>query len=150
MHPGPAFPDASLAARLAVLTQEANDQKQLAPMLEQVEQNVGRKPEQATADTGYFSDAALTDEKVAGIDLLVPPKRKKDNEENQTEPVAAGSETPPATQPQGQPVGESTSPTAKTAAETMREKLKTAAGKAVYKMRKAIVEPVFGRGGRLN
>ena len=31
------------------------------------------------------------------------------------------------------------------AAETMREKLKSAAGKALYKMRKAVVEPVFGQ-----
>ena len=30
-------------------------------------------------------------------------------------------------------------------AETMREKLKTTAGHAVYKMRKAVVEPVFGQ-----
>ena len=29
--------------------------------------------------------------------------------------------------------------------EAMREKLRTAAGRAVYKMRKAIVEPVFGQ-----
>ncbi len=27
----------------------------------------------------------------------------------------------------------------------MRDKLRTAAGKAVYKMRKAVVEPVFGQ-----
>jgi hypothetical protein len=34
---------------------------------------------------------------------------------------------------------------AKSAAETMREKLHTTAGQAVYKMRKAVVEPVFGQ-----
>ena len=34
---------------------------------------------------------------------------------------------------------------AKSVAETMREKLKTEAGKAVYKMHKAVVEPVFGQ-----
>jgi uncharacterized membrane protein affecting hemolysin expression len=34
---------------------------------------------------------------------------------------------------------------AKSAAESMREKLSTDAGKAVYKMRKAVVEPVFGQ-----
>ena len=34
---------------------------------------------------------------------------------------------------------------AKSAAETMRDKLRTDAGKAIYKMRKAVVEPVFGQ-----
>jgi transposase len=120
----------------AVLTQAANDLQQLVPMLEQVEQNLGRKPEHASADTGYFSDTAVTDKKVDGIDLLVPPKRKKDSEEDQTDQVivvnATAAEDP-------------SEPPAKTAAETMREKLQTAAGKALYKMRKAVVEPVFGQ-----
>ena len=31
------------------------------------------------------------------------------------------------------------------AAETMRKKLNSAEGKAIYKMRKAVVEPVFGQ-----
>ena len=34
---------------------------------------------------------------------------------------------------------------AKSVAETRRDKLRTAAGQAVYKMRKAVVEPVFGQ-----
>ena len=37
------------------ITQQANDKRQLVPMLQQVEQNLGRKPEKATADSGYFS-----------------------------------------------------------------------------------------------
>jgi transposase len=127
----------------AALTQEANDKKQLAPMLEQVEQNMGRKPEQASADAGYFSEAAVTDQKVAGVDLLVPPERQKRNAGSQTALVAADIETPVATQPQSQSAGQSTPP--KSAAEAMRDKLQTAAGKAVYKMRKAVVEPVFGQ-----
>ena len=57
----------------AALTQEANDKQQLVPMLK----NLGREPEQASADAGYFSEAAITDEKVAGIELPVPPNRQK-------------------------------------------------------------------------
>jgi transposase len=37
----------------AALTQDANDKQRLAPMLEEVERNLGRKPERATADAGY-------------------------------------------------------------------------------------------------
>jgi hypothetical protein len=35
-------------------------------MLAQVEQNPGRKPEHATVNTGYFSEAAVRDQKVKG------------------------------------------------------------------------------------
>jgi hypothetical protein len=129
----------------AALTQEANDKKQLAPMLQQVEQNLGRKPEQASADTGYFSEAAVTDEKVEGIELLVPPERQKHSAGSETEQIAAEIETQTATQPQRESVGAGMPPAAKSAAETMRDKLRTTAGRAVYKMRKAVVEPVFGQ-----
>lgn len=129
----------------AALTQEANDKKQLVPMLQQVEQNLGRKPEQASADTGYFSEAAVTDEKVAGIELLVPPERQKHSAGSETEQITAEIDTQAATQPQSESVGKSMPPAAKSAAETMRDKLRTTAGRAVYKMRKAVVEPVFGQ-----
>jgi hypothetical protein len=130
----------------AALTQDANDKKQLLPMLEQVAQNMGRKPEHATADAGYFSEAAVTDPKVEGIELLVPPERQKQGVGNETSPVIPGVEPPEVAEPKNQQVGESTEqPVAKSAAETMRDKLRTTAGQAVYKMRKAVVEPVFGQ-----
>ena len=119
----------------AALTQEANDKQQLAPMLAQVEQNLGRKPEHATADTGYFSEAAVADPRAEGIDLLAPPERQKHSELSETNSPIATDATPQAEE----------SPAAKGAAETMRDKLSTDAGKAVYKMRKAVVEPVFGQ-----
>jgi hypothetical protein len=53
--------------------------------------------------------------------------------------------SPAAAQPQNQSVGESMLAPAQSAAETMRDKLKTTARKAIYKMRKAVVEPVFGQ-----
>ena len=128
----------------AALTQEANDKKQLVTMLKQVEQNLGRKPEQASADTGYFSEAAVSDEKLAGIELLVPPERQK-HSAGEAEPILAEIDTPAATPPPSQLVGDSMPPAAKSAAKTMRDKLRTTAGRAVYKMRKAVVEPVFGQ-----
>src|SRR6202790_519133 len=109
----------------AEVTQETTDHHQLLPMLKQVEENLGRKPQAARADTGYFSEANVTDESVAGIDLHVATGRDKHEE------VIATASGPPR---QGA-----------SAKEAMRHKLRTEAGRAVYKMRKAILEPVFGQ-----
>ena len=114
------------------MTQEANDQKQLVPMLEQVEVMTGSKPEEATADAGYFTEQSVTDPKLEGIDLLVAPDRQKHGEQV---PLAPGPpvESPPALSPTLSP------------AQAMRHKLQTPPGRAIYKMRKAVVEPVFGQ-----
>ena len=109
----------------ADLTQQANDKEQLLPMLAQVKTNMGRKPDAASADAGYWSEANATDESVAEIDLHIATGRDKHEE---TPAPATGSP------PQGA-----------TAKERMRHKLRTEAGRAVYKRRKAIVEPVFGQ-----
>jgi hypothetical protein len=109
----------------AALTQAENDKQELVPMLQQVSVLTGRTPQQATADNGYFSEAQVTDPRLEGIDLLVVPDRQKHGKDM---PVATG---PP---PAGAGV-----------AEQMRHKLRTPAGRAVYGMRKAVVEPVFGQ-----
>lgn len=106
------------------MTQQTNDKQQLVPMLEQVRQNLGQFPVQATADAGYFSEANLTDPALADVDLYVPPDRQK---HGVTEPA-----------PAGDPAGLSV-------ANRMRAKLAESSGRAVYAGRKAIVEPVFGQ-----
>ena len=131
----------------AAITQEGNDKKQLVPMLEQTERNMGRKPEHATADAGYFSEAAVSDPKLEGINLLVAPDRQKHGQlcEETGEVIHA---IPKAATQQSQPVGvgaEGTAVVEQNLAEQMREKLRSTAGKAIYKMRKAVVEPVFGQ-----
>jgi transposase len=108
----------------AEVTQETTDNHQLLPMLGQVKQNMGRKPEAASADAGYWSEVNATAESVAGIDLHIATGRDKHGEIN-----TAGE--PP--------------PDQATAKEAMRQKLSTEAGRSIYKMRKAIVEPVFGQ-----
>jgi transposase len=116
----------------ADLTQQTNDKQQLVPMFEKVLENMGRLPEKASADCGYFSEAAVTHPSLAQVDLYVPPGRQKH-----------GQEVPDAEEETiGEPKGE---PKKLSAAEEMGRKLATPAGKAVYKMRKAIVEPVFGQ-----
>mgnify|MGYP001569028114 CR=1 FL=1 len=127
------------------ITQEVNDKQQLAPMIQQVEQNLGRKPEKATADAGYFSLAAVTDPRVNGVELLVPPDRQK---HEATAEGAGEVIQEPAKLAEGPPSAEvSTDPAPAQAsvADAMRQKLRSPEGQAVYKMRKAVVEPVFGQ-----
>ena len=90
---------------------------------------MGTKPQAASADAGYFSENQINDDRVKGIELYVATGKQKHG--------------PPEPSEVMQPVdlaAESDS-----AVEKMRQKLKTETGQAVYKMRKAIVEPVFGQ-----
>jgi transposase len=109
----------------AEVTQETNDKQQLVPMVAQIVTNLKQKPEKVSADTGYFSEANVTDKSVKNVDLYVATARGK-----HADPVEAETGDAPA---------------GATAQEQMRHKLRTEAGRAVYKMRKAIVEPVFGQ-----
>ena len=109
----------------AEITQQVNDSRQLLPMLKQVEANMGRKPDAVSADAGYWSETNATDASVAGIDLHIATGRDKHGET-----IAMESGPPP----------ESATPK-----QAMQHKLRTEAGRAVYKRRKAIVEPVFGQ-----
>ena len=111
----------------ADITQDCNDKQQLAPLLEQVEKNTGAKPTAASADTGYCSTEQITDKRVEGIDLHVATKRDKHG--------ASPKSVRPSTEP----------PEDASVLEQMKKKLQGEAGRAVYKMRKAIVEPVFGQ-----
>ena len=110
----------------AEVTQQVNDKQQLAPMFEQVEKNTGTKPEAGSADNGYWAPEQVADKRVEGIDLHVATGRDKHG---------ASEEIAPSTDPVK----------AMTALEQMKQKLQTDAGRAIYKMRKAIVEPVFGQ-----
>jgi hypothetical protein len=109
----------------AAVTQEANDKKPLVPRLKEVKVQMGIPPQRATADNGYFSEPNITDAPLQEIDLFVAPDRQKQGEER---PTTTGPPPPDAS-----------------VAEQMRHKLRTAEGQAVYKLRKAGVEPVFGQ-----
>ena len=120
-----AVDSASQVIVAAEITQETNDKKQLIPMIAQMVANLEQKPEKVSADTGYFSEANVTDESVKDVDLYLATSRDKHSGVMETfcDPP------PPDASPK----------------EAMRHKLRTADGRAVYKMRKAIVEPVFGQ-----
>jgi Transposase DDE domain len=83
--------------------------------------NCGAAPAVASADSGYCSEAALRADALTGIDLYVAVARQQH-----------GKAPPPC-------------PEATTGLGAMRAKLQTAAGQAIYALRKAIAEPVFGQ-----
>jgi transposase len=120
-----AVDSASQVIVAAEVTQETNDKKQLLPMIALIAANLEQKPEKVSADTGYFSEANVTDESVKDVDLYVATGRDKHGDAVET----SSDPPPPGASPK----------------EAMREKLRTEAGRTVYKMRKAIVEPVFGQ-----
>ena len=102
----------------ARVVQQTNDQEQLVPGLKEVEKNVGRMPKRATADAGYFSTAAVSDESLKAIDLYVPPNGKE---------------------PQNsKALAEHTS-----VRDKMWHKLRQLGGAEIYKKRNTTVEPVF-------
>lgn len=101
------------------VTQSAGDNPQLLKLLDRTESNTKRRPQRLLADAGYRDEDSFR--------VL---------EERQIEAyIALGREDQKAPQ----------EPTPELAASwRMSEKLKTPAGRAHYKRRKAIVEPVFG------
>lgn len=107
----------------ADLTQAPNDHGALIPMAKAIANNVGRLPETISADAGYFSGKDVTNPALSGVNVLVPPDRQKHGSE-----PPQGSAEPDAS-----------------IANKMRHKLASEEGRALYKMRKAIVEPVFGQ-----
>jgi transposase len=105
----------------ADVTNEEADKRQLAPMAVQIEASLGTPPTALLADTGYWSEEAITDPRVAGMELFVPPDRSRPDGELKRN--APRSET----------------------AKRMREKLRMDEGAAIYKLRQQTVEPVFGQ-----
>jgi transposase len=105
----------------AEVTDQAADKQQLVPMTAKVKEGLGGAPTAVLADSGYFSEEAVTDESLQGTELLVPPDRGKPGEE--LKPNAPRSP----------------------AAQQMREKLQSEPAAAVYRLRQQTIEPVFGQ-----
>ena len=118
-----AVDDAAQIIVAALVVQAPNDVQQLVPLGAEILANVGRLAVTTSADTGYFSAQNVEHPAFARTNLLVPPPPQK---------VASAS-------PTGAP-GEDVS-----AGGRMRAKLSASEGRALYKQRKAIVEPVFGQ-----
>src|SRR6478752_1220776 len=102
------------------LTQCGNDQGELVPLIEAIENNLGRKPVQASADSGYCSESNLEALEAHGVDRYVAPGRAK-------HPTAANGKI-------GGPL-----------TQRMRKKIDDGGFETPYRMRKQVVEPVFGQ-----
>jgi transposase len=102
------------------LTPSMSDQGQLGPLLDGLEASLGRKPRQASADSGYLSEANLAGLELRGIDGYIATGRAK-------HPTAGnGKAGGPLTQ-------------------AMRKKIADGGFETPYRLRKQIVEPVFGQ-----
>lgn len=112
----------------ADVTQEANDAKQLAPMLEQVKENTGTEPDKVLADAGYFSEENIEAFEGGKTELFVAVANDF-KEKQRCGPRAA---------PRGR------IPKNLTAKQRMERKLLTRKGKKMYRNRGSTVEPVFG------
>jgi transposase len=119
------------------VTAAANDQQQAVPLAQATRDSLGRagvawpvdaagqaRKVPATADSGYFSAAAVADLEQLDFDPYLATQRQKHHG-----PAAAAASLPPDA----------------TAKERMAAKLGTAGGRALYARRKVIVEPVFGQ-----
>ena len=117
---------------------ETNDKQQAVPLARQALANLeaagiarpvdaqGTVTKIAAAlDTGYFSGPAVAGLEALGFDPYIATERQQ----HHGPPTAAA---PPV-------------PAGATPPETMRAKLRTALGRAVYGLRKGVVEPVFGQ-----
>lgn len=101
------------------LTNNAADNGELLAMVEAVNANLGQLPERVLADSGYRSERAFAGLEQKGVEALVALGREG------KDPAAIDSERYPASA-------------------RMAERLATPEGKAHYRRRKVIPEPVFG------
>ena len=114
--------DKQQAEPIAQATRDQLDQAGIAPA---ADESGARPPIPAALDTGYFSGPAVAAMEREGFDPHIATERQRHHSASSS----SASEVPaPAT-----------------VKEKMQAKLKTAAGRAVYARRKAIVEPVFGQ-----
>ena len=105
--------------------QNRTDYESLVPMVEAVEQRCGERPQQVSADSGFFTLPNVHALEAQGIEVYMPDSVLA--KELHTGRWVKGA-----------------APVRDPAHRRMRRKLRSAAGRAVYERRKATVEPVFG------
>ena len=111
------------------VTQHVNDKQELVPSLKtllDLPEELGRV-DQLIADNGYFSEANINACEEAGVEAFIAAGREKHHLD-----IFERFSEPPALPPDAAPGAK------------MRHKLRTRAGRAIYALRKQVVEPVFG------
>jgi transposase len=105
------------------VSQEANDNGLLLPLIEAVQRSCGQRPQRVSADSGFFSNNNVLAMEQESIDGYVP-------DSNLARVLNRGGKLHvPANQP---------------AHQRMRRKLRSPVGRAIYQRRKALVEPILG------
>jgi hypothetical protein len=97
-----------------------SDQDQLVPLLDGIKANLGRQPKEASADAGYCSEAnlkALRKRRISGYVAIGPAKHPERGKSNLTGRLT----------------------------KAMRARLRRGGWRSRYRLRKQIVEPVFGQ-----
>jgi transposase len=115
----------------ADVTRQANDVRQLVPMVDQARANldaagVEEAIKAALGDAGYYSEANATDLEERGIEAYLATERLKHNEKA-------------ASAPRGR------IPADQSAKQRMARKLRTKTGREMYAKRKGMIEPIFGQ-----
>jgi transposase len=115
----------------ADVTQQANDVRQMVPMVDQARANldasgVKEAIKAALGDAGYYSEANATELEQRGIEAYLATERLKHHEK-----VASA--------PRGR------IPDGLSAKQRMARKLRTKEGRSMYAKRKGMIEPIFGQ-----
>jgi transposase len=105
------------------VTQNAADNHSLIPMVEEAERQSGTKAEKILADAGFFSLENIEELEARGLEVYVP-------DSNLARELNTGQRCPRMRLGKTQ--------------RRMRQKLRGPTGQAVYRRRKALVEPVWG------
>lgn len=105
------------------LSNNATDVQQLAPILKQIKQNTGRQATEFSADAGYCSEGNLAVLARHHVDSYIATGRQRHHESSAT--------------------GRRRTQGTRVAA--MRTKLARAGRRSRYRLRKSVVEPVFGQ-----
>jgi transposase len=109
----------------AAVSNQGPDNEYFEPMLRRVVENCDAVPETATADSGYFSTAAVRYAEHIGVEPFISVGKHRND----------GTQTAPPETPQNRT----------DAKRRMRALLESQRGGEIYARRKATVEPVFGQ-----
>jgi transposase len=102
------------------LTASMSDHGQLVGLVDDIEANLGMRPREASADSGYLSEAnlqALVDRDIRAYVAIGRAKHAADRKRTVNGPLT----------------------------QAMRDKLKRAGWRSRYRLRKQVVEPIFGQ-----
>lgn len=110
----------------AAITNQPPDARNLSPMLDVVEDNLGVTPDAISADTGYWTPGVTEDSRQRGTEPYIATERKRHWERDHS-------------------VNQGPPPDELDEKQKMQWKLRTKEGRDLYAQRKAIVEPVFGQ-----